>query len=137
MSVFKANAIARNLKERLEASLANATITSENSDSFPVIRVVRGSETVLIKVDVFVPVVDLTNLVGNNQEIYAPHRLIILRDNSPSDVPLREVVTAEVAKSGSTFEIYEIASMPPSFSLTGATLIVKILGNPWHPVHLS
>lgn len=137
MSVFKANAIARNLKERLEASLSDASISTELSDSFPVIRVVRGTETILIKVDAFSPIVDSVNLVGNSQEVYAPHKIIILRDNSPSDAPLREVVSAEVAKSGSTFEIYEIASMPASFSLTGATLLVKVLGNPWYPVHLS
>jgi hypothetical protein len=137
MAQFKSQAHARELKQRLSLLVSGLSI-SENVDSngMESLKLVKGSETIFIKIDVSDNAGRVDGL-GLPQRVYSPHICQILRDNTPSDLALREIVVAACAKLGMKLEIYEIATLPSSFDLTGANLIVSIPSDEIHGLTLS
>jgi hypothetical protein len=137
MAQFKSQAHARELKQRLSLLVSGLSI-SENVDSngMESLKLVKGSETIFIKIDVSDNAGRVDGL-GLPQRVYSPHICKILRGDTPSDLALREIVVAACAKLGMKLEIYEIATLPSSFDLTGANLIVSIPSDEIHGLTLS
>jgi len=137
MAQFKSQAHARELKQRLSLLVSGLSI-SENVDSngMESLKLVKGSETIFIKIDVSDNAGRVDGL-GLPQRVYSPHICKILRAATSSDLALREIVVAACAKLGMKLEIYEIAILPSSFDLTGANLIVSIPSDEIHGLTLS
>lgn len=128
MAAFKAQAMMRDLKSRIQNSVPGAVVFTESLDasSYPILKVVKGSETVFVKIE------DKGNAgrvdaLGLPQRAYSPHKVNVLRDGDTiSDRELREKIFAEAVKCGCDANLYEINTLPGSYDLTGATLIVSI-----------
>lgn len=137
MAQFKSQAHARELKQRLSLLVSGLSISEDvDSNGMESLKLVKGSETIFIKIDVSDNAGRVDGL-GLPQRVYSPHICKILRDDTPSDLALREIVVAACAKLGMKLEIYEIAILPSSFDLTGANLIVSIPSDEIHGLTLS
>jgi len=139
MSAFKAQAMARNLVQRLKAQVAPTLTVTQTLDanSMPIIKLEKGSESIFIKIEVEANASGGVNAVGAAQERYSPHSVTLLRDTTPADADLREKATSEALKLGSKLSLYEVAAMPPSYDLTGASLIAVIPSDPYNTLTLS
>ena len=140
MSAFKAQAISRELRQRIEAAASGLTITEAQDSSFmPILKIVKGGETIYVKTEVEPNPSGGVDALDLQQRIYSPHRLTILRLEAAAlvDAELRELVTAEATKAGAKTLIYEVDPVPASYDLTGAALIAEIKSNQWHPLTLS
>jgi hypothetical protein len=139
MSAFKAQAMARNLVQRLKAQVAPTLTVTQTLDanSMPIIKLEKGSESIFIKIEVEANASGGVNAVGVSQEKYSPHSVTLLRDAVAADADLREKATSEALKLGSKLSLYEVAAMPSSYDLTGASLIAVIPSDPYNALTLS
>lgn len=138
MANFKAQAHMRELAQRLSLSISGATITqSLDANGMPEAKVVKGSETIFIKIT------DLGNAgrvdgLGLPQRAYSPHQVQILQDlDTISDKDARAKVLAACAKLGMKLQLWEKATLPASFDLTGATQVAEIPSDEINPLTMS
>lgn len=138
MSSFKNQALARDLRARLSAMVAGLTIT-ETVDSFfnPILFLSAGGETMYITITVEPDPSGGVDGLNLTQTRYSPAQITILRATAVGNEILRTLAVSESARSGCKVLVYEIASVPPSFSLTGATEVAVIPSNAWSPLTLS
>jgi hypothetical protein len=139
MAAFKAQAMSRELRQRLEAALSGLSIIeSQDSGAMPILKIVKGSETVFVKTEVDGNPSGGVDGLDLSQRQYSPHRMTILRDGDTiSDQEMREKITAECARAGCKVLLYEINPLPSAYDLTGATLKATLKSNQWHPLTLS
>jgi hypothetical protein len=138
MANFKAQAHSRELRQRLSLQISGAAITeSIDANGYPEVKVVSGSETIFIKIT------DLGNAgrvdgLGLPQRAYSPHQVQILQDSDTvSDAAARAKVLAACAKLGMKLELWEKATLPASFDLTGASLTASIPSDEVNPLTMS
>ena len=137
MSNFKAQAHERELKQRLALSLAGAVFSeSLDADGFPQLSVIRGAETLFIKISALDNAGRVDGL-GLPQRVYSPHKCQILQATAAVDAELRAKAFAACAKLGMKLELFEIALLPPSFDLTGASLVASIPSDEINPLTQS
>lgn len=124
---FKSAAMARGLKQEIELTVPGVVIEeSMDSAHFPIMKFVKGSETIFVKIETKESAGRVDG-IGLPQRMYSPHEIVMLQDSDTvSDKNLRYHLMASVAKMGSKISVYEIATMPADFTLTGATLVSTI-----------
>lgn len=103
MSVFKAQAHSRELKQRLSLSYKGATIAeSQDNDGFPILTITKATATSVVKIymDGNAGRVNGLNLP---QQVFSPHICEVTQDDLIDDADKSEMVarvTAAVAKLG-------------------------------------
>jgi len=139
MSAFKAQAMARNLQQRLKAQVApTLTITQTlDANSMPILKLAKGGETIFIKIEVEQNPSGGVNAVGMAQESYSPHAVSILRDSTATDQDLREKASSEAVKLGSKVNLFEVNPLPSVYDLTGASLAASISSDPYNKLTQS
>lgn len=133
---FKAQAMMRDLKQRLQLTVAGSVTYTDSLDAnnFPSLKVVKGSETIFVHIE------DVGNAgrvdgLGLAQRAYSPHKVQILQDlDTISDRDLRAKVLAESVKCGAETELWEKATLPSTFDLSGATLQATIKSDAINPL---
>ncbi len=137
MSEFKAQAHMRELKQRLQLAIAGAVLTdSLDAQGLPALKIEKGGETIHVKISTEGNAGRVDGL-GLAQRSYSPHKAQLLQDDTAADKDARAKTLAACAKLGMKLEIYEIASVPASFDLTGATLVSAIASDEIHPLTMS
>jgi hypothetical protein len=139
MSAFKAQAMARNLTQRLKAQVApTLTITQTlDANNMPILKIEKGAEKIFVKIEVEQNPSGGVNAVGIAQESYSPHAVTILRDSTASDADLREKTSSEAIKLGTKVDIYQVDPMPASYDLTGASKVASLPSDPYNKLTLS
>lgn len=139
MSEFKAQAHARELKQRLSLSVSGLTISEDvDANGFPILKFVKGSETIFVKISTLAMPSGRVDGLGLPQRAYSPHQVQMLQDEDTiSDKELRAKALAACAKLGMKLELWEKATLPSSFDLTGATLAASIPSDEIHPLTMS
>lgn len=138
MSEFKAQAHARELKQRLQLSVAGAALSdSLDSSGLPVVKLTKGSESIFVKIGLADNAGRVDGL-GLAQRVYSPHVAQLLQEKSASATELeaRAEVLAACAKLGMKLEVWEKAT-PASFDLTGATKVATIASDEINPLTMS
>lgn len=135
---FKAQALMRDLKQRLELSIPSVSF-EENLDSsyYPILKVSSASESIFIKIE---PVAtDRIDAIGLPQTVYAPHKTIILEkeDGAGIDSALRIQVLSQCVRSFTEVLVYQIAAanFPSQYDLTGASLIATVKADVIHGIN--
>lgn len=138
MTAFKSQAHMRELKQRLQLSLSAAAFTDAlDNNGLPSLKIVKGSETMFIKIDLYDNAGRVDGL-GLAQRVYSPHKCQILQDEDTiSDKAMRAIVLAACAKLGMKIELWEKATLPSSFDLAGATLAAEIRSDEINPLTQS
>lgn len=138
MSAFKAQAHMRELKQRLQLSLAGATFQDNlDGDGYPELQMTVGSEVQFVKIKT-VDNAGRVDGLGLPQESYAPHKCMILRDGDTiSSVEARERLVAACTKLGMKLEVWQINTLPSSFDLTGATKLYEVASDEIHSLTKS
>lgn len=127
MTLFKAQALMRNLKQELLEVLAGVAFTdSTDSNGMPILKLVASSETIFVKIEVDDPNDGRVNSVGVAQTRYSPHKSTLLQSSTATSKLVRYVTEAKVIQQGTKVLMYEIASLPSNYDLSGATLIATI-----------
>lgn len=136
--IFKAQAHMRELKQRLQLSQAGAVFSDDlDASGNPIMKMTVGSEIQFVKIEA-VDNAGRVDGLGLAQRSYSPHKCTILRDSDTiSDLAARERLSAACAKLGMKLEIWQIASLPVSFDLTGATKAVELGSDEQHPLTKS
>jgi hypothetical protein len=139
MAEFKAQAHSRELKQRLSLQVSGLTVTEAfDSNGFPSLTLVKGSETIFVKISTLPMPSGRVDGLGLPQRAYSPHQVQILQDlDTISDKDLRAKTLAACGKLGMKLELWEKAALPSSFDLTGATLISTISSDEIHPLTMS
>jgi hypothetical protein len=141
MSLFKAQAHMRELKQRLQLSMASAVFTdSFDTNSMPIEQVVNAGETNFIKIEVDATAASArVDGLGLAQQVYSPHKVTILRSTpaGAADYATRERIVAACAKLGMKLDIYEQTGQPSSYNLAGATLVVELRSDEINPLTQS
>jgi hypothetical protein len=138
MSEFKAQAHARELKQRLQLSVSDATLSDSLDESgLPVVKLEKGSESIFVKISLADNAGRVDGL-GLPQRVYSPHIAQVLQEESAAATELetRAKVLAACAKLGMKLEVWEAAG-PTSFDLSGATKIATIASDEIHPLVMS
>lgn len=112
MSLFKAHAHMRELKQRLSIQLQGASFEDAlDSNSMPILVVSENSEKHFVKIKTLDDVSGHVDGLGLPQRVYSPHECIILREAAASadsaNADLREKLTAASAKLGMKLTIKE------------------------------
>lgn len=136
---FKAQAMARRLKQQLGISLAGVSVAEAyDADGYPILTVSKGAESL------YVFIMNRGNAgrvdaLGLPQRAYSPHKVVILREDYtdattlPTEIAMREKVTAESVKLGAKVEIWEREDVTTAGAvLTGATMVAEIDADPIH-----
>ena len=134
MTAFKAQAMSQRLQQQLNVSMQGlAFVLSFDSNGYPTLAVTKSAETV------WVYIADQGNAgrvdgLGLPQRAYSPHVVQILREDwagntAPTQLEMRERITAECVKLGAEVQIWEHEA-PTAFVLTGAALIADIFPDP-------
>lgn len=100
MSVFKAQATMRELKQRLQLTMPSAVLTdAQDANGYPAVKVLYQAETALAKIaqDGNAGRVDGLNLP---QQSYSPHIAELLQDNDQTSVPAAELKSRMAAAMG-------------------------------------
>ena len=135
MSLFKAQAMMRNLKQELSLAIAGASfVDSQDSNGMPITQISAGGESIFINIAVEDPNDGLQNAVGSAQPRYSPHQATILQDSTPTSLNVRYMVQAKVNALGAKTQVWEIHPLPGSYSLSGATLISTIYPDTINPL---
>lgn len=140
MSAFKAQAMARDLRQRLAAQISGLTITEAyDADFMPILKFVDGSETMFAKIEVVPQGDGAVDGLGLEQRVYSPHMITILQKETVDSAGLRAHLLAESSRSGTKVRIMQTADLdfPTSYDLTDATEVSSIPSNSWHPLTLS
>ena len=134
---FKAQAMARRFKQQMEISLASVSIAEAfDTDNYPVMTVSKGSESLYVFVQ-SVGNASRVDALGLAQRAYSPHKVVILREDwgttDPTEIEMREKVTAEAVKLGAKVEIREREDVTTAGAvLTGATKVAEVHPDPVH-----
>lgn len=140
MSVFKAQAHRRALKQNLSLTESGAIFTeSDDTDGMPLLKIEKGGETIFAKFAVAGNAGRVDGL-GLAQRAYSPHECYMLQSDAANgvDFELRARVLANCANFGMALFIYEdSAGQPASYSLAGKTLLAKIKADPFQPIMQS
>lgn len=138
MSLFKAQAHMRELKQRLSLLIAGAAITDAlDSNGMPSIKLVKSSETIFVHIDTYDNAGRVDGL-GLPQRSYSPHKVQILRDSDTiSAQSVRDTVLAACSKLGMKLEVWEQASLPASFDISSATLALSLPSDEVNPLTMS
>lgn len=132
MTAFKAQAMARDLQERLQAILAGAAFSTAYDASFnPTLKIVHSSETIFINIAA-AGNAGRVNSVGSSQPSYSPHIATVLQDSTPVDLNTRYACLDAAAWLGARLDVYEVHPLPASYDLTGATLVSSIYPDPYN-----
>lgn len=141
MSSFKAQAMARNLREHLELSVKGASFGEANDAGyFPILLVEVGAgltrEAILVKIDMLPDIAQHKDGLDLPQRLFSPHRISILREDAAGaegikQPELRERVTAACAAMGAKVRILEkegvsLETDAANYSDVGATLVAEI-----------
>lgn len=140
MSAFKAQAMSRDLRQRLEAQLAGLVVAaSTDADFMPILKLTLGGESMYAKIETQPDTSGAVDGLGLAQRVYSPHQITLLQQTSVTSVDLRQHLYAEAARTGTKVRIYQCADVdfPASYDLTNATEISEIPSNSWHPLTLS
>lgn len=139
MSEFKAQAHARELKQRLSLSVSGLTVSEDvDANGFPALKFVKSGETIFVKISTLPMPTGRVDGLGLPQRAYSPHQAQMLQDgDTVTNKELRAKVLAACAKLGMKLEIWENNTLPSSFDLTGATLIASIASDEIHPLTMS
>jgi hypothetical protein len=137
VSQFKAQAHSRELKQRLSLSLSGATFSEAlDAAGLPQLKIVKGSETMHVAI-ILDSNAGRVDGLGLPQRVYSPHICQMLQDDAASDLEMRAKVLAACAKLGMKLEVWEIATVPASFDLTGATKTATIASDEINPLTVS
>jgi hypothetical protein len=138
LAPFKAQALMRDLKQRIGMTLAGAAYTdSLDASSYPQMLVVKGSESAFLKIEA-VDNAGRVDALGIAQTSYSPHKcsLIQLADADAADDEMRAKVLAEAVKSFTEVWVYAhaAAGFPSTWSLAGCTLKAVIRSDAINPL---
>lgn len=139
MTAFKAQAHQRELKQRLTLQTKGLVVVeSLDSAGMPIAKYTKGSEVIWVKIETLPNASAPVDSLGLAQRLYSPHRVQILRDSDTiSDAAFRELVTAACGKLGMKMEIWQQATLPSSFDLSGATKVADIAADEVNSLTLS
>lgn len=141
MSLFKAQAHMRELKQRLQLQMASAVFTdSQDANGMPIEFIVNASESQFVKIEVDATAASArVDGLGLAQQVYSPHKVTILRSSTAVDNATRERLVAACGKLGMKLDIYQIAGTPSSYAsdLAGATLLVELRSDEINPLTQS
>lgn len=127
MTMFKAQALMRNLKQELSEILSGVAYTdSTDSNGMPILKLVASSETIFVKIEVDDPNDGRVNSVGVAQQRYSPHKATILQDSTATSKAVRYSVEAKVIQLGTKVLMYEVNPLPSSYDISGASLITTL-----------
>lgn len=112
VEIFKAAAIARDLKQRLELSTEQTVVETRDSENYPVLTVQKGADTVAIKV-----LHDKANDgridgIGQAQVAYTPHKIYVSQEETATqDAGFNIEILNEVTKSGTRVIVKKVADL--------------------------
>lgn len=130
-TAFKAQAMARRFKQQVALVVSGLTLTeSFDSSNYPIEKVVKGAEIVWVKIESRGNAGRVDGL-GLPQRAYSPHKVIILRSSTATDVAVREACMAEAVRLGTLVEIWEAATVP-AYDLSSAVLVASMPNDPVH-----
>jgi hypothetical protein len=133
MSLFKAQAHMRELKQRLKLLMSAASFSGSqyadqlDANGMPILKVVNAGESQFIHIET-VGNAGRVNGLGLPQDSYSPHKAEILRvpAANAADAATREIVLSACSKLGMRLEIWEQNPLPASFDLSGATMLLAL-----------
>jgi len=138
MTSFKNQAMARDLRARLEAMCPGLTVTETTDANFnPILYLSAAGEDMFLTIQVEPDPSGGVDGLNLTQTLYSPAQIILLRETAVGNEVLRTLAVSESARSGCKVLVYEVASLPGSFSLSGASEVAVIPSNAWHPLTLS
>jgi hypothetical protein len=132
-STHKAEGLIRRLKQQLGIQIAAVVLTDlVDTDEFPILKVVKGSEIVFVKI--MTRDTNRVDGIGLPQRAYSPHKVIIFRDTTTSDAAAREMVSSEATRLGTKVEIWEAATCAVWADFAAATKVVEMFNDPINPL---
>lgn len=139
MAFAKAQAMSRNFSDRLQASISGVTYAQYlDAASMPETLYTKGSENIWVKMETEPDAAAPVDALGLTQRLYSPHRVTLLQDgDTVSDKELRAKVLDLAGKQGCKVLLYEINTLPATYTLAGATLVATIPSDPWNPLTQS
>lgn len=134
MAAFKAQAMARNLREHLELTLKGVSVKEANDNGFfPILLIKKGAEALYVKIEMLPDDAQHKDGLDLPQRLYSPHKVSILREEAASatEAELRERVTSGCASLGAKVRLLEKAGIaaatdPAAYDETGAALIAEL-----------
>lgn len=138
MSEFKAQAHARELKQRLQLSVEGAALSeSLDASGLPVLKLTKGSESIFVKIGLAGNAGRVDGL-GLSQRVYSPHVCEILQEEAAvaTELDARAKVLAACAKLGMKLDVWEVTA-PSAFDLSGATKVASIASDEVHSMTMS
>lgn len=145
MSLFKAQAHMRELRQRLSLSIPAATFVDDlDANSMPILVVSHASEKQFIKIETL-DNAGRVDALGLPQRVYSPHKCSLIREATatpPADILGREIVSAAIAKLGMEIDIYEGTGVKTAANYAAAealapTVTVKIRSDEINPLTQS
>lgn len=143
MSMFKAQAMARDLKMRLELSIAGITVTQYlDANGFPTLKVMKSSDLVgYCKIEDFGNFSRIDGL-GLTQRSYSPEIIKVAQEDigttAPTTMAERYPMLAEIVKCGSSVSIYEKEALADSETdvdtIAALSLLCEIKSDVINPV---
>jgi len=140
MTAFKAQAIARDIEQRVIAVTGATYTESYDSNGMPILLFTsKLGEMIFVKVEVEPDPANPVDSLGLPQVIYSPHQCTLLEVPfaEATDLSFRAIVEMETAKHGTKTFLYQVNPLPASYSLAGATLITTDPSDPWNPLTQS
>lgn len=143
MAFFKAQAMARDLKQRLELTIEGVSVAQSRdaADENPVLSISKGADSIFVKIGAEAN--DRVDALGLEQRRYSPHVLRMLRETAAnqSDAELQAKVLVEATKCGTRMELWEKAvpaaadvKVPVEDAIAGATKIADIRSDAINPL---
>ncbi|HSV26692.1 MAG TPA: hypothetical protein VLH60_02260 [Sedimentisphaerales bacterium] len=148
MSVFKAQAVARELKQRL--ALQGLVVTeSADAAKFPILSIVAAAEQLHVKIEMLPDPAAHVDGIGLPQRLYSPHMATLIESILPSgalpadqtaSLIVRERVFAAVAKLGMKIALRVIdGAVSPDYAtaLAASALATEIRSDEIHGLTMS
>ncbi|MGH7240989.1 MAG: hypothetical protein ACREGB_01695 [Candidatus Saccharimonadales bacterium] len=143
MAIFKAQAHARELKQRLFLSIKGVTLAdaADSADGFPVLFISRNSENMFVKIQMLPDTAAHVDGLGLPQRLYSPHQCLLVEEPAATaiDFDMRYRVLDAVAKLGMKLDIYEGTGVVTDTTYAAAlahatTLVSDIRSDEVHPL---
>ena len=128
MANFKAQAHARELKQRLSLSVASASFSEKlDANGNPELTMVKSGETIVIKIETLDNAGRVDGL-GLPQRAYSPHKVQIVQIDIAVNAEARAKALVACAKLGMKLELFEKAAITGDYAtdIAGATKVAEI-----------